>query len=86
MNKIRKAKLVRGVIIEGFKTTEHPIAKAGATLCITKFKGKLKGEIAKIGPIGKGFVKAVFPSPNPKSIGTFSPSKRRHSSLARLRT
>jgi len=43
---------VKGVNEAGFKMIEQPAAMAGATLCDTKFKGKLKGEIAPTTPTG----------------------------------
>ncbi len=39
-----------GAFDDGFNTTGLPTAKAGAILCATRFRGKLKGVIAAIGP------------------------------------
>ena len=54
MKKLDKKSLkeVNGVDEAGFKITLLPAAIAGATLCATRFKGKLKGVIAAIMPIG----------------------------------
>src|SRR5205085_5125151 len=42
-----------GVCEAGLSTTGQPAAIAGASLCATRLTGKLNGEIAAIGPIGK---------------------------------
>ena len=41
-----------GVALAGFTTIGAPTASAGATLCATRFSGKLNGVIPSIGPIG----------------------------------
>ena len=42
-----------GVRLAGLTSTGLPAASAGATLCATRFSGKLNGVIASTGPIGK---------------------------------
>ncbi len=42
----------RGVRLLGFRTNVHPTAKAGATLCATKLRGKFQGLTIETGPIG----------------------------------
>ena len=42
----------RGVEEAGFSTTGQPAAIAGASLCATRLRGKLKGEIAPTTPTG----------------------------------
>lgn len=42
-----------GVLDAGFMTKGHPTASAGAILCAARLRGKLKGEIMEMGPIGK---------------------------------
>ncbi len=42
----------RGVWRAGFRTMLLPMARAGASLCATRFSGKLNGEIAAMGPRG----------------------------------
>ena len=44
-----------GVRLAGFKTKGHPTAKAGATLCAARLRGKLKGEMNEHGPMGTRF-------------------------------
>src|SRR5687767_3946198 len=44
---------VSGVVLAGLSTSELPAASAGATLCATKFKGKLNGLMAAITPTGR---------------------------------
>ncbi len=44
-----------GVCGAGFSTMEQPAAMAGATLCATRFSGKLKGVMPATGPEGKAF-------------------------------
>ena len=44
------ANAVNGVCGAGFRIIGQPAAMAGATLCATRFKGKLKGVIASTGP------------------------------------
>src|SRR4051812_26419256 len=41
-----------GVCVAGLRTTGQPAAIAGASLCATRFNGKLNGEIAATTPIG----------------------------------
>ena len=41
-----------GVCVAGFRTTGHPAASAGASLCATRLSGKLNGLIPATGPIG----------------------------------
>ena len=50
---------VSGASGVGFKTTVFPATKAGANLCATRFKGKLKGVIATTTPAGSRVKKAV---------------------------
>ena len=58
----------------GFTTTALPAANAGATLCATRFNGKLKGLIPTIGPSGTRRTCASRPSvPGIQSRGTTSP-------------
>ena len=52
-----------GVCEAGLSTTGQPAAIAGASLCATRFSGKLNGEIAAIGPIGKRRTMPWRPSP-----------------------
>src|SRR5262249_2903335 len=52
-----------GVCEAGLSTTGQPAAIAGASLCATRFSGKLNGEIAAIGPIGKRRTRPWRPSP-----------------------
>jgi len=47
------ANAVNGVCGAGFKITGQPAAMAGATLCATRFNGKLNGVIARTGPTPK---------------------------------
>ena len=42
-----------GVALAGFTTIGAPTASEGATLCATRFSGKLNGVIPRTGPIGK---------------------------------
>ncbi|MCD6672375.1 MAG: hypothetical protein LT106_05920 [Burkholderiaceae bacterium] len=46
------SRAVSGVCGAGFRTTALPTASAGATLCKTRFSGKLNGAIASTRPIG----------------------------------
>ena len=46
-------KAVKGVCGAGLIRIGFPAARAGATLCATRFKGKLNGVMPKIGPMGK---------------------------------
>ncbi len=72
-----------GVWEAGFSTTAHPAASAGATLCATRLKGKLKGEIAPTTPMGRRSVNASLPAPaGDASIGTTSPASLRASTAA----
>ena len=41
-----------GVALAGFTTIGAPTARAGATLCATRFSGKLNGVMPSTGPIG----------------------------------
>lgn len=43
---------MRGVSSEGFSTTVHPAARAGATFLVTMLMGKFQGVIAATTPIG----------------------------------
>ena len=66
-----------GVCDAGLSTTGHPAAIAGASLCATRFSGKLNGLIAPTTPIGTRSVNPSFPSPtSDASIGTISPVSR----------
>ena len=75
----------RGVWLAGLRTTAHPAAKAGASLCATRLSGKLNGLIAPTTPIGCRSVNASFPSPaRAASIGTISPASLRASTAANV--
>ena len=52
---------VNGVLLAGLRKNTLPEAIAGAILCATRFKGKLNGLIARIGPIGTNFTIPIFP-------------------------
>ena len=54
---------VSGVAEAGLSTTGQPAAIAGAILWQTRLRGKLKGVMAPMTPIGTRFTKAVLPSP-----------------------
>ena len=70
----------------GFRMNGHPAAKAGAALCATRFRGKLKGVIASTGPMGKRCTRPQRPSlPSVKSRGMLSPPSRAASSAAVLK-
>ena len=74
-----------GVCDAGFKTTGHPAASAGASLCATRLHGKLNGEIAPTIPIGLRTVKPSLPSPAcADSIGIISPASLRASTAANV--
>ncbi len=77
---------VKGVKEAGFKMTEHPAAMAGATLCDTRFRGKLKGEIAPTTPTGNRIKKpTLFSPPTEASKGTVCPKMSFASSEANLK-
>jgi hypothetical protein len=44
-----------GVALAGFNTNGHPTASAGATLCATRFSGKLNGVMNEHTPMGTRF-------------------------------
>ena len=46
-----------GVFSDGFNTNGQPAAMAGATLCATRFNGKLNGVMNDTGPSGTRRVK-----------------------------
>ena len=72
-----------GVCAAGFRTTAHPAASAGASLCATRLSGKLNGVIAPTTPSRRRRVKPSFPSPaRVPSIGTISPASLRASAAA----
>ena len=72
---------VTGVLVDGFRITALPAAKAGAILCATVFSGELKGVIATTIPSGTRMVKANLPAwPCAPSTGITSPARRRASS------
>ena len=74
-----------GVFAAGFTTIVFPVARQGATLCATRFRGKLNGVIALITPIGKRRENPVCPAPaGIASSGSTSPAplQRRASSAA----
>ena len=47
---------LNGVWPAGLRTTGSPAAMAGASLCATRFRGKLNGLIAPTTPIGTRIV------------------------------
>jgi hypothetical protein len=72
-----------GVCVAGLSTTGQPAASAGASLCATRFSGKLKGEIAPTIPIGTRIVKPSLPTPACEpSIGITSPVSVRAATAA----
>ena len=74
-----------GVCVAGFNTTAQPAASAGASLCATRFSGKLNGLIAPTTPTGRRIVNASFPSPAcDASIGTTWPASVRASTAAEV--
>ena len=73
-----------GVWLAGFSTTGQPAAMAGATLCTTRFSGKLNGAMAPTTPMGTRNVNPSLPSPGaPASSGTISPASLRASAAAK---
>ncbi|MBP2684811.1 MAG: hypothetical protein H6Q79_2850, partial [Deltaproteobacteria bacterium] len=65
---------VSGVVEAGFRTSVFPTARAGPTLCATRFRGKLNGVIAETTPRGERIQNPTLPSPAKlASIGTVSP-------------
>ena len=73
---------VSGVRSDGLWTTAQPAASAGATLCSTRFSGKLNGVIAATTPNGCGKVKPNGTTPLISSNCTVSDGSRRASSPA----
>ena len=72
-----------GVFVAGFTTTGAPTARAGATLCATRFTGKLNGVIASTGPNGnRRTIPMREPSDSSVSSRNRSPPNRRASSAA----
>ena len=53
---------LKGVLGAGFTIIGAPTAIAGATLCATKFIGKLNGEIPSTGPCGNRRMIAIRPA------------------------
>ncbi len=66
-----------GVEDAGLTTIGAPTASAGATLCATRFNGKLNGVIPRTGPIGNRRIRPIR-DPSAASV-----SKRISSSLPR---
>ena len=65
----------------GLSTIEQPAAIAGASLCAARLSGKLNGEIAATGPIGKRRVTPIRPrDAGIRSSGIVSPTIRSASS------
>ena len=56
---------VSGVLDVGLAMTVLPAAMAGAILCDGRLRGKLKGLIARIGPMGKRRTMPVRPDRRP---------------------
>ena len=76
-----------GVAGAGLSTIGAPTAIAGATLCATRFSGKLNGAMPSTGPRGKRRVMAVRPAALASvSRRCISPLKRRASSAAQRKT
>ncbi len=74
---------VRGVAGAGLMMTGAPTARAGATLWATRFSGKLKGAIPRIGPCGNRRIIAMRPAAAASvSSRCNSPDHRRASSAA----
>src|SRR6185437_3144246 len=72
-----------GVRSEGFSTNGQPAAIAGATLCATRFNGKLNGVMKEHGPSGTRLTKPRYPLVRSEiSRFTISPSMRVDSSAA----
>ena len=51
-----KARAVRGVSFDGFRTPEQPAANAGPSLRVAIARGKFHGVMARTGPTGRGMV------------------------------
>ena len=76
-----------GVALAGLTMTGLPTASAGATLCATRFSGKLNGVIASTGPIGKRRSNPPrLPIPGSVSNGSQLPSIRLACSPAQRKT
>ena len=76
----------RGVRSDGLRTTAQPAASAGATLCMTRLRGKLNGVMAATTPNGCGIVKPSGVTPGVSSSNcTVSDGSRRASSEAMRR-
>ncbi len=74
-----------GVKLAGLRTNGQPTARAGATLCAARFKGKLNGDIKEHGPMGTRFHTETYPSVRGlRSSGIYSPVIRTDSSAAIL--
>ncbi len=70
-----------GVFGAGLMMMGAPTANAGATLCATRFNGKLNGVIANTGPRGKRLATATRPAPaGSVSSRCSAPDQRRASS------
>src|SRR3982750_4592422 len=88
-----------GVALAGFTTIGAPTASAGATLCATRFSGKLNGVMPSTGPIGNcrpmplrepngAPVPSRLPSPSPgrrASLGARCPAGERHHPVVDVR-
>lgn len=73
----------QGVCGPRFSTTVQSVAMTGANLCATRFTGKLKGVIAKIGPSGNRRTITARPAvAGCQSSGSHSPPIRVASSAA----
>ena len=74
-----------GVCVAGRTMMGSPDANAGATLCETRFSGKLNGVMPATGPSGTRRTYASRPSsPGSQSSATISPTMRLVSSAAIL--
>ena len=77
------SRAVIGVAGAGLMMIGAPTANAGATLCATRFSGKLKGAMPKTGPLGKRRMTAIRPAEVASvSSRCNSPDQRRASSAA----
>ncbi len=77
------SRAVSGVLGAGLTTIGAPTAMAGATLCATRFSGKLNGEMPSTGPLGTWVTSASRPvAAGSVSRRCSSPEARRASSAA----
>ena len=82
-NSSARASAPSGVAPAGLMTMGAPTARAGATLCATRFTGKLNGVIPMTGPRAKRLtIPARDPSASSVSSARNSPSNLRASSAA----